>query len=139
MCIVNVSTFHFGAPSPSKTKNKNKKREKEQKWMRVSLFFASEQKLWKHGELVMCLPRGLYLRVDSDFLFIYRSFRDIQDTLNFWCYLQISQLMILTRQNFSYLSLITAIILCKPQIHLMKNTQLLFLAKQINQCFVEHL
>lgn len=48
------------------------------------------------------------------------------------------QLMILTRQNFSYLSLITAVILCKPQIHLMKNTQLLFLAKQINQCFVEH-
>lgn len=46
--------------------------------------------------------------------------------------------MILTRQNFSYLSLIIAIILCNPKIHLMKNTQLLFLAKQINQCFVEH-
>lgn len=53
MCIVNVSTFHFGASTPP---TPHKKKEKEEKQMRDSLFFlplskAETVEAWYTGDV----------------------------------------------------------------------------------------
>lgn len=137
MCIVNVSTFHFWSPLSLQNKKIKKGKKNRNGW--GSHYFLPLSR--NCGSMVnwWCVCQEAYICELIVIFCLYTDHLEIFRTLlTSGAIYRSPQLMILTRQNFSYLSLITAIILCKPQIHLMKNTQLLFLAKQINQCFVEH-